>query len=168
VIRDCGPSDVDDIHDVINDGASAYRGIIAPDCWHEPYMPREELAAELAAGVRFAGYYDDDETLAGVMGLQDVKEVALIRHAYTRTSKQRRGIGAALLAQMRSRTSRPVLLGTWRAAAWAIRFYEGHGFRLLPREQTPGLLRRYWKIPERQLDESVVMADAAWFAGTSR
>ena len=166
MIRDCGASDVDDIYDVINDGAGAYRGIIAPDCWHEPYMPRAELDRELAAGVRFAGYYDAAGALAGVMGLQDVQDVALIRHAYTRTSQQRRGIGAALLSHMRARTARPVLLGTWRAASWAIRFYEGQGFQLVPRERTPDLLRRYWKIPERQLDESVVMGDASWFAGS--
>ena len=164
MIRDCGPTDVEAVFEVINDGAAAYRGIIAPDCWHEPYMPREELRGELAAGVRFAGYYDDAGALAGVMGLQDVQDVALIRHAYTRTSQQRRGIGAALLAHMRARTARPVLLGTWRAATWAVRFYEGQGFRLVPKERTPDLLRRYWKIPERQLDESVVMGDGVWFA----
>jgi len=165
VIRDCGPSDVDDIYVVINDGAQAYRGIIAPDCWHEPYMSRQELDAERAAGVAFAGYYEG-ELLAGVMGLQDVQDVALIRHAYTRTSMQRRGIGAKLLSHMRSRTPRPILLGTWRAASWAIRFYEGQGFRLVARDETAELLRRYWKIPERQLDESVVMGDARWFAGS--
>ena len=165
MIRDCGPSDVDDIYVVINDGAQAYRGIIAADCWHEPYMSRQELDAERAAGVSFAGYYEG-ELLAGVMGLQDVQDVALIRHAYTRTSVQRRGIGAKLMSHMRGRTPRPILLGTWRAASWAIRFYEGQGFRLVARDQTAELLRRYWKIPERQLDESVVMGDARWFAGS--
>ena len=154
---------MDAIHDVINDGAQAYRGIIAPDCWHEPYMSRAELLSELASGVGFAGY-EDAGALAAVMGLQDVQDVALIRHAYTRTSMQRRGIGAALLSHVRGRTARPVLLGTWSAASWAIRFYEGQGFRLVPREDTPALLRRYWRIPERQLDESVVMADARWFS----
>ena len=163
MIRDCGPADVPAIYEVINDGASAYRGIIAPDCWHEPYMPREELVTELAAGVAFSGYFDGDE-LAGVMGLQDVQNVALIRHAYTRTSQQRRGIGARLLTHMRGRTERPILLGTWRAASWAIRFYEGQGFRLVSEEQIAPLLRRFWKIPDRQLRESVVMGDARWFA----
>jgi GNAT superfamily N-acetyltransferase len=154
---------VDAIYDVINDGASAYRGIIAPDCWHEPYMPREQLLAECAAGVAFAGYYDANELL-GVMGLQEVHDVALIRHAYTRTSKQGRGVGGALLSHVRGRTERPVLLGTWRAATWAIRFYERQRFRLVSDDQIAPLLRRYWKIPDRQLHESVVMADQRWFS----
>lgn len=163
MIRDCGPADLDAIYEVINDAASAYRGIIAPDCWREPYMSREELASECAAGVVFWGY-DEDARLLGVMGFQRVADVALIRHAYTRTATQRRGIGARLLAHVRGQTDRPMLLGTWQAATWAVSFYEGQGFRLVPAEDKAPLLRRYWTVPERQIDESVVLADARWFS----
>ena len=114
-IRACTPADFEAMFSVINDAAVAYRGIIAPDCWKEPYMPREELAAEIADGVRFSGAFEGDDLLA-VMGLQDVQEVTLIRHAYTRTSAQGKGVGAALLDHLRRQTDRPVLIGTWRAA----------------------------------------------------
>lgn len=163
MIRDCGPADLDAIYEVINDAASAYRGIITPDCWQEPYMSREELASECEAGVAFSGYYAGAQLL-GVMGLQRVADVALIRHAYTRTATQRRGIGAKLLAHVRGQTDRPMLLGTWQAATWAVRFYEGQGFRLVAAEDKAPLLRRYWTVPERQIDESVVLADARWFS----
>jgi GNAT superfamily N-acetyltransferase len=167
VIRPCAPADVEAIFEIINDGANAYRGVIAADRWHEPYMSREELAREIASGVVFSGFYDDGQLVA-VMGLQLVKNVALVRHAYTRTAKQGQGFGAKLLAHVRSQTDRPILIGTWTAATWAIRFYERHGFTLVPRENTPALLQRYWSIPDRQIDESVVLADERWFSPRPR
>jgi GNAT superfamily N-acetyltransferase len=163
MIRACEPADAEAIYEVINDGANAYRGVIAADRWHDPYMSREELARECASGVVFSGFYEGAQ-LAAVMGLQIVKDVALVRHAYTRTAKQGQGIGATLLAHVRSETDRPMLIGTWTAATWAIRFYERHGFTLVRRDDTPALLRRYWAIPDRQIDESVVLADERWFS----
>jgi GNAT superfamily N-acetyltransferase len=162
MIRSCGTPDLEDIYEVVNDGASAYRGVIAPDCWHEPYMSRQQLGSECAAGVVFSGFYEG-ALLAGVMGLQLVSDVALIRHAYTRTSRQHRGIGATLLAHVRSQTQRPFLIGTWKAATWAVRFYEGQGFRMVRAEDKPALLRRYWTVSERQIDESVVLGDTRFF-----
>jgi len=153
----CTSIDLDPMVEVINDGASAYRGVIPDDRWHEPYMPREELEREIAAGVVFAGAFDDEGRLLAVMGLQDVKDVALIRHAYTRTNAQGRGIGSALLEHLLARTSRPVLIGTWTAATWAIRFYERHGFRVVDEAEKVRLLRTYWTVPDRQIEESVVL-----------
>ena len=161
VIRRCQPADFADLVAVINDGASAYRGIIPADCWKEPYMPAAELEEEIAAGVTFWACHEDGRIVA-VMGLQEVGDVTLIRHAYTRTSPQGRGLGSALLRHLRGRTSRPILIGTWRAATWAIRFYQGHGFRLVSEADKRLLLQRYWTVPERQIQESVVLADARW------
>ncbi len=155
-IRECSAGDIEAMFAVINDAAVAYRGIIAADCWKEPYMPREELQHEIADGVRFWGAFDGDDLLA-VMGLQNVEDVALIRHAYTRTAAQGQGVGAGLLHHLMQQTDRRVLIGTWTAAAWAIRFYERHGFRVVEEARKAPLLRRYWKIPERQVDESVVL-----------
>ena len=159
-IEKCGPEDVAGIFSIVNEAAQAYRGEIPPDCWKEPYMPLEELRQELADGVEFWGYREGGKLL-GVMGLQAVEEVALVRHAYTRTNAQGKGIGTALIDRLLTLTDRPVLVGTWKAATWAIRFYERRGFRLVPQEETAKLLRRYWKISERQLEESVVLALAA-------
>ena len=159
-IRECAPSDFGAMCAVINDAAIAYRGIIAPDCWKEPYMPREELQHEIADGVRFWGFFEE-ANLLGVMGLQDVQDVALVRHAYTRTAAQSKGIGAALLHQLMQETNRHLLIGTWTAATWAIRFYERHGFRLVDEGRKAALLRRYWNIPERQIEESVVLDSRA-------
>jgi GNAT superfamily N-acetyltransferase len=156
-IRDCDERDVPAILAVVNEAAERYRGVIPADVWHVPYMPEDELRAELAAGVRFVAY--DDGAIQGVMGLQDVADVSLIRHAYTRTALQGRGIGGALLAHLRARSERPMLIGTWRAADWAVRFYEHHGFHLVPDPEIPALLRRYWTVPERQIAQSVVLAD---------
>lgn len=156
-IRACARSDVDAIYAVVNDAAEAYRGVIPTDCWHEPYMPRDELDAEIAAGVVFAGAYDESGHLLGVMGLQHVQDVALIRHAYTRTDVQGRGIGTALLEHLKRETDRPLLVGTWKAAEWAIRFYERHGFRRVEEAEKNALLRRYWTVPPRQIDTSVVL-----------
>ena len=157
LIRFCTHADLDAMFDVINDGATAYRGVIPEDRWHEPYMPREELEREIAAGVVFSGAVDDAGQLLGVMGLQHVKDVALIRHAYTRTSAQGRGVGSALLRQLVATTNRPILIGTWTAATWAIRFYERHGFRVVGEAEKNRLLRTYWTVPDRQIDESVVL-----------
>jgi len=166
-IRPATDADIPAILEVINEGAQAYRGVIAADRWHEPYMPEDELRAELAAGVRF-WVVEAGGRIVGAMGLQDVRDVTLIRHAYVRTGQQRRGHGSALLTYLRSLTERPMLIGTWRAATWAVRFYQRHGFRVLSRDETQRLLRRYWTVPARQIEESVVLADARWPAGPQR
>jgi GNAT superfamily N-acetyltransferase len=162
-IRPCAAADFDEVYAVCNDAARAYWGVIAEDRWKEPYMPAAELASEIDAGVRFFGAFDD-RTLVGVMGIQAVDDVALIRHAYIRTSRQGSGVGSALLEHLRSLADGPLLVGTWRAATWAVRFYERRGFRLVGDGERESLLRRYWRVPERQVDESVVLADARWFA----
>jgi len=168
VIRACGAGDLQRIESIVNEAAQAYRGVIPADRWHEPYMPREELEAEIAAGVRFWGIEEDGE-LVGVMGLQDVKDVTLIRHAYVRTRRQRSGIGGALMEALVGRTRRPLLVGTWAAAHWAIRFYERHGFRLVASPEKDRLLDTYWTIPARQRDASVVLAhDVHAAAGATR
>jgi GNAT superfamily N-acetyltransferase len=145
-----------EICEVINQAASAYRGVIPADRWHEPYMTLDELRAEISAGVVFHGYRKERK-LVGVMGLQRVADVALIRHAYTRTSAQGSGIGSALLAHLKRQTDRPLLVGTWKAASWAVRFYERRGFVLVSEQDKTMLLRRYWNVPERQIHESVVL-----------
>ena len=161
MIRRCVDSDFEAIWEIVNDGAQAYKGIIPADRWHEPYMSRDELRREIDAGVTFWGF-DDNGALAGVMGIQPVMDVTLIRHAYVRTGWQKRGIGARLLAHLASLTETPVLIGTWVDAVWAIRFYEKHGFQIVTHQQKELLLRRYWAIPERQIETSVVLADARW------
>lgn len=163
MIRQCTPAEFDDIRAVIDDAASAYRGIIAADCWNDPYMSPDELRREIEEGVVFWGFFDGDRLL-GVMGLQHVTGVALIRHAYTRTANQGKGIGTALLAHLERQTGRPMLVGTWRAAMWAVKFYKARGFRLVGAQQKDALLRRYWTVPARQIEESVVLANERWFA----
>jgi GNAT superfamily N-acetyltransferase len=156
-IRPCRDDERDEIFDIVNAAAEAYRGVIPADRWHEPYMPREDLDREIAAGVEFWGYEEGD-TLLGVMGIQPVRDVNLIRHAYVMPDRQGEGIGAALLRHLEQRATRPLLVGTWTAAEWAIRFYERHGFEHVGRERTAELLREYWDIPERQIATSVVLA----------
>jgi GNAT superfamily N-acetyltransferase len=146
---------------VINDAAIAYRGAIPSDRWNEPYMPMSELHEEIEAGVVFWGMFEE-AGLEAVMGLQHVADVALVRHAYTRTTSQGRGMGKALLKHVLGQTKRPVLIGTWATATWAIGFYESQGFRLIDGPDKESLLRRYWSIPTRQIEESVVLADARW------
>ena len=143
---------------IINDAAVAYRGVIPPDRWHEPYMPESELRAEIAAGGEFWGL-DTDEGLIGLMGMQPVRDVDLIRHAYVRPDKQRHGVGAQLIEYLRRRSPRRMLVGTWAAATWAINFYQRHGFELVPRADTAALFRTYWTIPERQIETSVVLSN---------
>jgi GNAT superfamily N-acetyltransferase len=155
-IRECREGERAAILAIVNAAAEAYRGVIPADRWQEPYMPAAELDGELAAGVRFWGY-EDDGGLAGVMGIQTVREVELIRHAYVAPGRQRSGIGAALLERLVADVERPLLVGTWADAGWAIRFYERHGFALLPPERAAELLREYWSIPERQIETSVVL-----------
>lgn len=161
-IRECGPDDLDTIGAIINAAAQAYRGVIPADRWKEPYMPPAELRREVADGVVFWGAFER-ERLVGVMGVQDVEDVTLIRHAYVRPHEQRRGIGGALLSRLRRRADHAVLVGTWRAATWAIEFYERHGFRRVSADRKDRLLRRYWSVPERQIEQSVVLADDGWF-----
>jgi GNAT superfamily N-acetyltransferase len=156
----CRSEDREEMLTIINAAAQAYRGVIPEDCWHEPYMDQAEIEAEIAGGVHFWGCRSDD-LLVGVMGVQAVRDVDLIRHAYVNPGSQRLGIGAALLASIRAASSRRMLVGTWAAASWAIDFYRRHGFELVPSEETPRLLRAYWRIPERQIATSVVLADRA-------
>ena len=156
-IRPCRDDERAAILAIVNGAAEAYRGVIPADCWHEPYMSPDELDREIAAGVAFWGCEADGE-LAGVMGIQDVGDFELIRHAYVRPRDQRGGIGSALLERLAAPGARPMLVGTWAAASWAIRFYERHGFELVSRERTTELLRIYWTIPERQVETSVVLA----------
>jgi N-acetylglutamate synthase-like GNAT family acetyltransferase len=155
-IRPCHQADFSAIWTIINDGAAAYRGVIPPDRLRDPYMTAEELSHEVASGVHFWGC-EDNGTLVGVMGLQDVADVTLIRHAYVRTDYQKQGVGAELLSHLRGMTARPLLIGTWAAAHWAIRFYQRHGFHLVSQEEKERLLRRYWDIPPRQIETSVVL-----------
>jgi len=156
-IRRCGEHDLATMLAIINDAAVAYRGVIPADRWHEPYMPEAELREEIAAGVEFWGL-DSDEGLIGVMGVQPVRDVDLIRHAYVRPDKQRHGVGADLIEHLRRRTSRRMLVGTWAAASWAISFYQRHGFEIVPPPSAAALLRSYWTIPERQIETSVVLS----------
>lgn len=163
MIRVCIDDDFEAIFQIINDAAEAYRGIIPVDRWHEPYMPREELRAEVSAGVAFLGYEKDGE-LAGVMGTQDVQDVTLIRHAYVRTAQRGQGIGGELLGRIMDQATKPILIGTWADAVWAVRFYENHGFKVVSTQEKETLLRKYWNVPDRQIETSVVLADQKWFA----
>jgi GNAT superfamily N-acetyltransferase len=161
MIRRCDERDFELIWAIINDGARAYKGVIPQDRWTEPYMSRNQLHHEIDDGVAFWGY-EESRTLDGVMGIQQVQDVTLIRHAYVRTSHQKGGIGGRLLSHLRKLTRGPILIGTWAAAVWAIRFYEKNGFQLVSPEQKDRLIRRYWTIPEGQIETSVVLADSMW------
>jgi GNAT superfamily N-acetyltransferase len=155
-VRPCRDDERPAILAIVNAAAEAYRGVIPADRWHEPYMPAGELDAEIAAGVRFWGY-EDGGALLGVMGVQRVRDVELIRHAYVAPDAQRRGVGSALLDSLVGAATRPLLVGTWAAATWAVRFYERHGFALVGPDRTRTLLQRYWAIPARQIETSVVL-----------
>jgi GNAT superfamily N-acetyltransferase len=163
-IRRCGDEDRDAIFAIVNAAAQAYRGVIPADRWHEPYMPMAELEGEIAAGVTFWGY-EDGGALLGIMGIQPVGDVDLIRHAYVIPGNQGRGIGGALLEHIMRSATRRVLVGTWAAAEWAIRFYRRHGFQPVTPEQKDELLKTYWSIPERQIATSVVLARPALATG---
>lgn len=161
MIAGCEEKDFREIYEIINDAASAYRGIIPADRWHEPYMTEEELKRQIADGVQF-WKYSEAENIIGVMGIQFKKDVTLIRHAYVRTIARKKGIGGKLLNHLRGIATTPVLIGTWADATWAIEFYQKHGFRLLQEEEKNNLLRKYWTIPDRQVETSVVLASSDW------
>jgi N-acetylglutamate synthase-like GNAT family acetyltransferase len=167
MIRRCDDRDFEVIWAIINDGARAYKGIIPADRWTEPYMSREKLQHEVEEGVVFWGY-EEAGTLVAVMAIQRVQDVTLIRHAYVRTSSQKRGLGGRLLFHLRGLASGPVLIGTWADAVWAIRFYEKYGFELVGPQEKDRLLKKYWSIPERQIETSVVLAEAKWRETQSR
>ncbi len=162
MIRPCASSEFKVICEIINDAARAYKGVIPADRWKEPYMPESELRHEMNGGVVFWGYEEGGQ-LVGVMGIQNVQDVTLIRHAYVRTANHHQGLGGKLLSFLRKQTTRPLLIGTWASAVWATRFYEKHGFRLVSAEEKNRLLKKYWSIPERQVETSVVLADQKWF-----
>jgi GNAT superfamily N-acetyltransferase len=160
LIRPCRADEGAAILRIIDTAAEVYRDAIPADRWHEPYMRMEELEQEIAAGVEFWGY-EADGALAGVMGIQAVQDVDLIRHAYVLPGSQGQGIGGALLRHLRNLSCRPMLVGTWAAAEWAIRFYQRHGFEMVPPDEKNRLLRKYWAIPARQIETSVVLANPA-------
>jgi len=159
-IRPCRDDERDAILAIVNAAAVAYRGVIPADRWREPYMPAEELDEEIAAGVTFWGY-EEDGALVGIMGIQRVRDLDLIRHAYVWPDRQGEGVGGRLLEHIASSATHRMLVGTWAAAEWAIRFYRHHGFELLPREEGAALLRAYWTIPEPQVESSVVLEQAS-------
>jgi GNAT superfamily N-acetyltransferase len=157
-IRLCRDGDRAAILAIVNAAAEAYRAVIPIDRWHEPYMPQDELESEIAAGVVFWGH-EENGVLVGVMGLQSVRDVDLIRHAYVRPGSQRRGVGGTLVRHLRGLSTRRMLVGTWGAADWAVRFYRRHGFELVSPERKSVLLKTYWTIPDRQIETSVVLAN---------
>jgi N-acetylglutamate synthase-like GNAT family acetyltransferase len=152
---------------IINDAARAYRGVIPADRWHEPYMPAEELSKEIASGVVF-WVAEQEGQLAGLMGIQDKGDVALVRHAYVSSDMQKSGVGTTLLRHVQSLSDKPILIGTWAAAAWAIEFYRRNGFTVVSTTQKDRLLRKYWSIPARQVETSVVLADRRWMESQQR
>jgi GNAT superfamily N-acetyltransferase len=152
---------------IVNAAAQAYRGVIPADRWHEPYMAADELVKEIADGVVFWAA-EEGGRLLGVMGIQDKADVALVRHAYTAPSIQRKGVGTTLLRHVQSLADKPVLIGTWAAAWWAIEFYRRNGFTVVPNSDKDRLLRAYWSIPARQIETSVVLADRRWMQSQQR
>lgn len=161
MIRKCMDSDFETIFEIINDAAQAYKATIPADCWHEPYMSREELKHEIEDGISFWAF-ENQGCLIGVMGIQDKGDVTLIRHAYVRSSRRNQGAGTCLLRFLESRTDKPILIGTWADATWAVAFYRRNGYRVLPEDEKNRLLRKYWTIGERQVVTSVVLANERW------
>ena len=161
VIRKSVDADFAAIAAIINDAAHAYRGVIPVDRWHEPYMPTDQLAREIAEGVVF-WIAEQDGRVLGVMGIQDKGDVALVRHTYVAPTTQRSGVGTRLLRHVESLVDKPILIGTWAAASWAIEFYERNGFTVVPGAHKDRLLQTYWSIPARQIETSVVLADRRW------
>jgi len=166
-IKPCEDRDLPVMVEIINSSALAYKGVIPADRWHEPYMPLAELESEIAQGVRFYAGIQDAQ-IVGVMRIQDVKDVTLIRHAYVRTECRRHGIGRFLLKHMQQLTNRRILIGTWKAADWAIRFCQKNGFTLVTHDEKNRLLSTYWTISDRQSEESVVLASPEWRKHASR
>lgn len=161
MIRRCTEKDFESVYEIVNDAAQAYRGVIPADRYNEPYMSCEELRHEISDGIDFWGY-EKDGLLLGVMGIQDRGDVSLIRHAYVRTKNRNQGIGGKLLSFLLKQTDKPVLVGTWAAAYWAVKFYEKYGFSLVTPKQKDFLLKKYWGEPGRQIETSVVLADQKW------
>jgi N-acetylglutamate synthase-like GNAT family acetyltransferase len=157
IIRPCTYNDFEAIYEIINDAAQIYKGVIPADCWHEPYMPEDRLQKEIDAGVSFWGQ-EENGILAGVMGIQDKGDVTLIRHAYIRTLLRNRGIGSQLLRRLEAMAGKPILIGTWAAATWAINFYKKNGYSLVSADEKNRLLKKYWDIPDRQIETSVVLS----------
>lgn len=162
MIRQCHYRDFEILYSIINEAAQKYKGVIPEDCWKAPYMSEDELKHEIDAGVVFWGFEVGGELIA-VMGIQHVQDVTLIRHAYVRPARQHQGVGKQLLAELCRQTDRPMLIGTWADAEWAIRFYEKHGFKRVPRVEKDRLLNKYWSISARQAETSIVLADKKWF-----
>ena len=162
-IRPSVNADFDAILAIINAAAAAYRGVIPADRWHEPYMPRDELAQEVADGIVF-WVAEEQGRVAGVMGIQDKGPVALVRHAYIAPDAQRGGMGTRLLRHVEGLADKPVLIGTWADASWAVDFYRRNGYTVVPEAEKDRLLRVYWSVPERQIETSVVLADPRWMA----
>jgi GNAT superfamily N-acetyltransferase len=156
-VRPCRDNEREDMLAIINSVAEAYRGVIPADRCHEPYMPAHELDHEIAAGVAFWGY-EADGALLGLMGIQPVRDLDLVRHAYVLPESQGHGVGGELLEHLRTLSTRRMLVGTWAAAEWAISFYKRHGFEATSPEQKTALLQTYWTIPDRQVETSVVLA----------
>jgi N-acetylglutamate synthase-like GNAT family acetyltransferase len=152
---------------IINDAARAYHGVIPADRWHEPYMPADELKREIIGGVVF-WVAEQDGRLSGVIGIQDKGDVALIRHAYVAPATQRSGVGTKLLRHVEGLVDKPILIGTWAAASWAIDFYRRNGFTIVPTDHKDHLLRKYWSIPARQIETSIVLANGRWVAAQPR
>lgn len=165
MIRKANDEDFEEIFNTINDAAIAYKGVIPPDRWHEPYMSKKELNAQIEDGVRFFCYVDNNEII-GVMGIQDKTDVELIRHAYVRTKQRNKGIGTLLLRELIKDSTKPILIGTWMAAHWAVSFYKKHGFCLVDEEEKNRLLKKYWSIPDRQVETSVVLVDEKYKKST--
>ena len=161
IIRKSVDADFLAILAIVNEAAHAYRGVIPKDRWREPYMPSDELEKEIAEGVVF-WVAEEDGRVSGVMGVQDKGDVALVRHAYVAPGTQRSGVGTRLLRHVEGLVDKPILIGTWAAASWAIQFYERNGFSVVPADDKDRLLRTYWSIPARQIETSVVLANDRW------
>ena len=161
LIRKFRDADLSAMLAIVNDAAQAYRGVIPADPWRDPYMPRDELAREIADGIIF-WVAEEAGHLLGMMGIQDKGEVTLIRHAYVAPAMQKKGVGTRLLRHLEGLTSKPVLIGTWADASWAIEFYRRNGFAVVPDRDKDALLRKYWSVPARQRETSVVLADKRW------
>ncbi len=158
MIRPANENDFETIYEIINNASIAYKGFIPEDLWREPYMSKIELEEQINDGVNFYCFCEEDQ-ITGVMGIQDKGEVNLIRHAYVRAGKRNKGVGSELLKFLTENLNTPVLIGTWKAAIWAISFYSKHGYIMVPEAKKNSLLRQYWKISERQIESSVVLAD---------
>jgi N-acetylglutamate synthase-like GNAT family acetyltransferase len=163
LIRASTDADLDAMLAIVNDAARRYEGAIPADRWHDPYMSADALAAEIASGVSF-WVADDGGRVVGLMGIQDRGDVALVRHAYVASGAQRGGVGTRLLRHVTARVNKPILIGTWAAATWAIDFYRRNGYTVVSPAEKDRLLRTYWSIPARQVETSVVLADARWMA----